>query len=393
MAILVPWQSLTLSGNNYDSQGLTDHRFVTLDGMRGVAAISVMFFHYLLSTSFHIFAHATYAVDFFFVISGIVLTHSYGSRISRGMTLSQFMKIRIIRLYPFIMIGSILGTITFILYAIWSTIKKFRPVDYILSIISGIIILPYPNHRAVPAVGEGTFGAPLFPTNIPEWSLFFEILSSIALFIVIKKRVKSQYIVGSAFIMLVCAFLHYRSLNLGWGISTMLGGFPRTAFAFFSGVMLYQIFVGLKGVKITINPWIILGTTMVLFLLPSQRDMYARVMLSPILSILAIFCLIFGMLSRVDNSKTRQVFVWLGRISYGIYAIHWPLYHVIVVILNRTPWALGISKAPLALACMVAALVILVAHLLTAIIDEPLRRWLIAGRSTSPTGLSGARVP
>jgi peptidoglycan/LPS O-acetylase OafA/YrhL len=132
---------------------------------------------------------------------------------------------------------------------------------------------------------------------------------------------------------------------------------------------------------------------MVLFLLPSQRDMYTRVMLSPILSILAIFCLIFGMLSRVDNSKTRQVFVWLGRISYGIYAIHWPLYHVIVVILNRTPWALGISKAPLALACIVAALVILVAHLLTAIIDEPLRRWLIAGRSTSPTGLSGVRVP
>ena len=259
MAIPVPWRSLALSGNNYDSQDLAGHRFVTLDGMRGVAAISVMFFHYLLSTPFHIFEHATYAVDFFFVVSGIVLTHSYGSRISRGMTLSQFMKIRIIRLYPFIMIGSILGTITFILYAIWSTIRKFRPVDYILSIVSGIIILPYPNHRAVPAVGEGTFGAPLFPTNIPEWSLFFEILSSIALFVVIKKRVKSQYIVGSAFIMLVCAFLHYRSLNLGWGISTMLGGFPRTAFAFFSGVMLYQIFVALKDVKVAINPWIILG--------------------------------------------------------------------------------------------------------------------------------------
>jgi len=43
--------------------------------------------------------------------------------------------------------------------------------------------LPYPNHRAVPAVGDATFGAPLFPTNIPEWSLFFEILASIALFL------------------------------------------------------------------------------------------------------------------------------------------------------------------------------------------------------------------
>jgi len=195
--------------------------------------------------------------------------------------------------------------------------------------------------------------------------------------------------VGSAFILLICALLHYRSLNLGWGISTMLGGVPRTAFAFFSGVMLYQIFGSLNGVKVKINPWIILVATMILFLLPSQRDMYTRVVSGPILSIIAISCLIFGVLSKVDNPKTQQIFVWLGRISYGIYAIHWPLYHVIVVILNRTPWALGISNAPLALACMVAAVVILVAHLLTAIIDEPLRRWLIAGRSTSPNGLGG----
>jgi peptidoglycan/LPS O-acetylase OafA/YrhL len=174
MANPVPWRSLTLLGNKYDSQGLAGHRFVTLDGMRGVAAICVMFFHYLLFTSYHVFEHATYAVDLFFVISGIVLTHSYGSKISNGMTFSEFIKIRIIRLYPFIMIGSIVGASTFVLYASWSTIRKFRPLDYVLSVVSGITILPYPNHRAVPAVGEGTFGAPLFPTNIPEWSLFFE---------------------------------------------------------------------------------------------------------------------------------------------------------------------------------------------------------------------------
>jgi peptidoglycan/LPS O-acetylase OafA/YrhL len=390
MANPVPWRSLTLSGNKYDSQDLAGHRFVTLDGMRGVAAICVMFFHYLLSTSYHVFEHATYAVDLFFVISGIVLTHSYGSKISNGMTFSQFMKIRIIRLYPFIMIGSILGTSTFILYASWSTIRKFGLLDYVFSIVSGITILPYPNHRAVPAVGDGTLGAPLFPTNIPEWSLFFELLASIALFFVIRKRITSQYVVGFAFIMLVCALLHYRTLNLGWGMSTMPGGFPRTAFAFFSGVMLYQLFVCLKDIKVAVHPWIILGVTMMLFALPSARNMHMRVILWPILCGVGISCLIFGTLSNDHNSKTRRVFVWLGRISYGIYAIHWPLYHIIVVILNRTPWALVIRDAPLVLACVVATLVILVAHLLTSIIDEPLRRWLIAGRSTSPTGLRPA---
>src|SRR5262245_62002179 len=113
MANPVPWRSL-ISDNKYGAQDLAGHRFVTLDGMRGVAAISVMLFHYLLSTSYHIFAHATYAVDFFFILSGLVLTHSYGYKISNGMTFSYFLKIRLIRLYPFIVIGSILGSITFI---------------------------------------------------------------------------------------------------------------------------------------------------------------------------------------------------------------------------------------------------------------------------------------
>jgi peptidoglycan/LPS O-acetylase OafA/YrhL len=170
----------------------------------------------------------------------------------------------------------------------------------------------------------------------------------------------------------------------------MPGGFPRTAFAFFSGVMLYQLLVGLKGAKVAVHPWIILGATMMLFALPSARDLHTRVILWPILCGVGISCLIFGALSNADNSKPRRVFVWLGRISYGIYAIHWPLYHMIVVIVDRTPWALVIRDAPLVLACVVAALVVLVAHLLTAIIDEPLRRWLIVGSSTSPTGLRAA---
>src|SRR6516162_8192461 len=69
---LIRWRPLTLTGDKYDLQALAGHRFVTLDAMRGVAAISVMFFHYLFGTSHHIFQHGVYAVDFFFVLSGIV---------------------------------------------------------------------------------------------------------------------------------------------------------------------------------------------------------------------------------------------------------------------------------------------------------------------------------
>jgi peptidoglycan/LPS O-acetylase OafA/YrhL len=376
---LIRWRPLTLTGDKYDLQALAGHRFVTLDAMRGVAAISVMFFHYLFGTSHHIFQHGVYAVDFFFVLSGIVLTHSYGFKICNDMTFFDFVKIRMIRLYPFIIIGSVLGTIVFVLYAVWNVVPEFGPIDYASSILSGIVILPYPNHRAVPFVGDRTIGATLFPINIPEWSLFFEILASIMLFLVIKKRIKSQYIFTAAFIMLIFCLLRYKSLNLGVGISTMLGGFPRTAFAFFSGVMMYQLFVGLKGRKVVIHPCIVLAATLIVFVLPPAANQTTRFILGSVLFIVLLPCLIFVALWNDDNSKMYRVFVWLGRISYGIYAIHWPIYHMIAVILNRTAWAGEIKDAPLVLACVVAALVILLAHLLTSVIDEPIRRWLSSG--------------
>jgi hypothetical protein len=68
------------------------YRFITLDAMRGIAAISVMLFHYLFGTSLHMFTQAYYAVDFFFCLSGIILTHSYESQIVNGMRFRQYIK-------------------------------------------------------------------------------------------------------------------------------------------------------------------------------------------------------------------------------------------------------------------------------------------------------------
>jgi peptidoglycan/LPS O-acetylase OafA/YrhL len=381
------WLTRTLSGNEYDLRDVTGRRFVTLDGMRGVAAISVMFFHYLFSTPYHIFQHGTYAVDFFFILSGIVLTHSYGTKISRAMTFKQFMKIRMIRLYPFIVLGSMLGTIVFIIYYEWGVLKGFRPTDYALSILSGFIIVPYPNHRAIPFAGGITIDAPLFPTNIPEWSLFYEILASMILFCVIKMKIKTQYVVGFSFIMLAYALFHYRTLNVGVSIDSIAGGLPRTVFAFFTGVMMYQVFVNYKNITLSIHPFIILSMTIALFGLPAGSILHIPGSILFGLLILLIVSLIFAALSNDDDLNMHRVFLWLGRMSYGIYAIHWPIYHLTVVILNRTVWGRKITDAPLVLACLIAAVVILVAHLLTSIIDEPLRRWLSGGgkRELSPS--------
>ena len=122
-------RSFTRSEHGDNSPSLTGRRFIALDAMRGIAAISVMMFHYLLGTSYHIFEHGFYAVDFFFVLSGVVLTHSYAARLRTHMRFIEYVRIRMIRMYPFYAIGSALGIVSFLSYMASSSIVGFRRTD------------------------------------------------------------------------------------------------------------------------------------------------------------------------------------------------------------------------------------------------------------------------
>ncbi len=106
--------------------------FEILDGLRGLAAIVVVIFHFMeiaiADYNDNFIAHGYLAVDFFFCLSGFVITYAYDSRIA-GMGLFTFIKVRLIRLQPLVIIGSVLGLITFVfdpfsnLYATYGFIK------------------------------------------------------------------------------------------------------------------------------------------------------------------------------------------------------------------------------------------------------------------------------
>src|ERR1700684_2462821 len=84
----------------------TDNRYDALDGLRGVAAIAVMFSHF---TQESVFKNAYVAVDLFFMLSGFVIAHSYGTRLLAGMTAVEYIKRRIIRLYPMLLLSLLIG--------------------------------------------------------------------------------------------------------------------------------------------------------------------------------------------------------------------------------------------------------------------------------------------
>jgi peptidoglycan/LPS O-acetylase OafA/YrhL len=375
--------ALEQSVDIYTVPTMTDRRFITLDAMRGIAAISVMMFHYLLGTPYHIFDRAFYAVDLFFILSGVVLTHAFTTKITGGMHFAYFMRARIIRLYPLYAIGLLIGATLLPSYIAQSSIDGFHDADYLLSFFFNMLFLPYPNQGLVPFVADGTMRGAVFPLNIPSWSLFFEMLASAALFLVIKKRVRPEYIVVGSFIAFIAAFLHYRTFNVGWGTQNMLAGFPRTAFGFFFGVVMYKTFTSMRRIRVVLHPPLILALTAIVFILPITQ-LSGRLVTGTTLCIVLIPVLIYLGLSADVRAERHGLYIWLGRISYGVYALHFPIYRIAFFTFAGTSLASGMKKAPLLLACLLAAVVIVMAHLLTVFFDEPLRRWLNRRSSVGP---------
>ena len=80
----------------------TKPHYELLDGLRGVAALLVVFYHIFEGLSFAAggtpittINHGYLAVDFFFILSGFVIGYAYDDRLGKTMTTSNFFKRRI----------------------------------------------------------------------------------------------------------------------------------------------------------------------------------------------------------------------------------------------------------------------------------------------------------
>jgi len=94
-----------------------NQHFPGLDGLRGVAALVVVFLHGTLTFDIgYVPGAACLAVDFFFLLSGFVIAHAYDERPGRSsLTWRQFMAVRMVRLYPMLFPGTATGLLVTVL--------------------------------------------------------------------------------------------------------------------------------------------------------------------------------------------------------------------------------------------------------------------------------------
>ena len=191
----------------------TKPHYEILDGLRGVAALMVILYHvfegFATSPIDQRFNHGYLAVDFFFVLSGFVVGYAYDDRWKK-MSTKDFFKRRLIRLHPMVVMGAILGAITFVIQG--SVHWDGTQVPFYLLIVAFILtIFMIP---AIPGTGPEVRGnGEMFPLNGPSWSLFFEYIGNILYALVIRRfSTKALGLPGIRFLsILVCRHLRNQS--------------------------------------------------------------------------------------------------------------------------------------------------------------------------------------
>jgi peptidoglycan/LPS O-acetylase OafA/YrhL len=369
-----------MSGNAISSTAFADTKphYNILDGLRGVAALTVVCFHLFeaFATS-HIdqrINHGYLAVDFFFILSGFVMGYAYDDR-WKTMTINDFLKRRFIRLHPMVVIGAIIGATLFYVQgcAAWDVSKVSVPMLLVAPVINACLIPATPGFE-IRGVGE------MFPLNGPSWSLFFEYAGNILYAFFLRKLSTSALtllvVLAGCGLALFAIWGPYGDICVGFSLTdeNILGGSLRMLFSFSAGLLLSRVF---KPAPIKGAFW--LGSLAIVFLsaLPrigGSENLWMNGLYDTICVVLLFPLLVYlGASGKTTDKITTRLCKFLGDISYPLYMVHYPFiywYYAWVKNENLT----FEQSLPGAVALVIGS--ILLAYLCLKLYDEPVRRFL-----------------
>lgn len=105
--------------------------FFKLESLRGLAACAVVLYHSPFNVNdavLGLFRNAYLFVDLFFVLSGFVMAHAYADKIAAGMRFSDYMALRLGRIYPLHLV-MLLVWVPYVLIKVWLFHRGFGGTD------------------------------------------------------------------------------------------------------------------------------------------------------------------------------------------------------------------------------------------------------------------------
>lgn len=346
----------------------TKQHFEILDGLRGLAAIAVVIFHFMewiyTDPSQNFIGHGFLAVDFFFCLSGFVIGYAYDDRIGK-MGVLEFLKLRLIRLHPLIIFGSLLGLLTFLFDPFGGHPESYSIGKIILVFVSSILLIPYP------VMQERAFN--LFGLNAPAWSLFWEYVANIVYVFILYRISRKTLLLLTLLAAATICLVSYRAGNLlgGWDKSSFWDGGARIFYSFLAGLAIYRFNWIIKNKLGFVAMCVLLALA---FLIPVGKWNW----LTEPAVVLFYFPLLIALGAGATLTKgLKKLCVFSGKISYPLYMTHY-----------AALWMFGNyytshkPAAPQLAVIVITSLILLIgfAYLVMVAYDIPIRNYLTAKR-------------
>ncbi|MDH6269517.1 peptidoglycan/LPS O-acetylase OafA/YrhL [Rhizobium sp. SG_E_25_P2] len=377
-----------------------EQRYHVLDGLRGVAAIAVMCGHFsqqkisILGHPVVPFTQSSLAVDLFFILSGFVLCHAYGSRLAMGLSFPGLMLRRLVRLYPMFLIGLAFGAAG-LLAIVASGRADVGARDALASLWSNLFFLPYLARDQVRDATGGLISSPIFPANPPAWSLFFEMVASAGLFWLIRLRGRTLAMLAAigwtGFV--IAGFWvgldgHKTGFNpsIGWSLDSFFGGFFRVTYGFALGMLIHRWRAPIAQALCSrlprwlLNPWVIYAIALAALVNPFAAR---GVLTAPTLLVVMPMLVALGTMCRPAGAGVTTVSLLLGSLSYPLYCLHYPIGRLLGL-----AWP-ELAAHNAAFTGIAAAVSIAAAYLAAKLIDEPAQRAIARLRAARTAHISG----
>ncbi|HKE96567.1 MAG TPA: acyltransferase, partial [Povalibacter sp.] len=262
------------------------------------------------------------AVDFFFALSGFVVAYAYDDR-WRTMTTRQFLLVRLVRLHPLLILGTLLGLASYLFDPFAGDKQQALPATLLIVTMLSLLVLPAPR---LPNRWDDTH-----PLNGPAWTLFQEYLANIAYAFILRKlsaRALAGIALCGAVALLFCA-LHAGSLDTGYGWGNLWGAPIRLVCPFVMGLLLYRWRDRLPRMRLGFIPLSALMAAA--FAFPSLPRAGA-IELNALYDFVCVAVLFPAIIVCGIHSETvawrASLCRMSGKISYPIYVTHFPFAYV-----------------------------------------------------------------
>ncbi len=301
--------------------------YYNLDGIRGIAALMVVIFHFFWSSQMSYLEDVEtwqkyvefgqHGVSLFFVLSGFVITRILLVSRNKPGYFGNFYKRRVLRIFPLYYLYLIIGYygVPFLIYLAGGS---FKIIDFNLQLPYFLYLQNFTEVLDIKAGGPGHY-----------WSLaveeHFYLLWPLAVFTVKPKNLSKLIVISFGFIFLLKYFMLENGLSINYFTFTRIDQIMLGA---------YLAILESKGFferKNSLKIMIVTGTMVfpiaaIVYVFSEHFYFLKEMMKYPILGIL-FFSIIGGLITLKDSHiinkmLSGKVLQYLGKISYGIYVWH-----------------------------------------------------------------------